>query len=83
MKTIQKTLVKNVISGLLSLSFTKRIVYGDCQSGKKTHALHKQISQSSSMHILELFHLNLMELMQLESLGGKHYVLVVVDDFSH
>lgn len=45
------------------------------------HASHKLISQQGSSRVLELLHIDSMGLMQIESLGGKRYMLVVVDDF--
>ena len=36
----------------------------------------------TTIRILELFHMDLIRLMQVESLGGKRYDFVCVDDFS-
>lgn len=81
MKTIQKALAKNAISNLPSLPSITGTTCADRQSGKQTHASHKQVSQSSSTRILERLHLDFMGPMQFKSLGGNRYDLVIVDDF--
>lgn len=48
----------------------------------QTYTPHKQSFHSGSTCILELFHLDPMGPMQSEGLGGKQYVLIVIDDFS-
>jgi len=43
---------------------------------------HKKIKHDITSRVLELLHMSLMGPMQVESLGGKKYAYVVVDDFS-
>ena len=43
---------------------------------------HKMMQHPSTTMVLELLHMDLMRLMQVESLGGKRCVLVCVDDYS-
>jgi len=42
---------------------------------------HPRLEHQVTSKILELLHMDLMGPMQVESIGGKRYVLVVVDDF--
>ena len=37
---------------------------------------------STTSHCLELFHVDLIGPIRTESLGGKRYIMVIVDDFS-
>lgn len=43
----------------------------------------KSTSHIKSRRPLELFHMDLMGPVQVESIGGKKYVFVCVDDYSH
>ncbi|GAA0161589.1 hypothetical protein LIER_17869 [Lithospermum erythrorhizon] len=55
---------------------------GECQVGKQTKSCHQKLQQVVTTLVLELMHMDLMGLMQVESTGGKKYVYVYVDDFS-
>ncbi|KAI9195124.1 hypothetical protein LWI28_011959 [Acer negundo] len=57
-------------------------VCGPCQQGKQTKSIHKKGKYLSTNEPLELLHMDLMGPMQTESLGGKRYIFVCVDDFS-
>jgi hypothetical protein len=43
---------------------------------------HPKLQHPVTSRVLELLHMDLMGPMQFESLGGKRYAFVVVDDFS-
>jgi hypothetical protein len=43
---------------------------------------HPMLKHQTTSKVLELLHMDLMGPMQVESLGGKRYALVVVDDYS-
>jgi hypothetical protein len=43
---------------------------------------HPRLQHQTTTKVLELLHMNLMGPMQVESLGGKRYAFVVVDDYS-
>jgi len=43
---------------------------------------HKNIQHQVTTNVLELLHIDLMGPMQVESLGGRNYEFVCVDDFS-
>ena len=43
---------------------------------------HQKLRHDTTSTVLELLHMDLMGPMQVESLGGKKYAYVVVDDFS-
>ena len=55
---------------------------GECQIGKQIRMSHQKLRHDTTTKVLELLHMDLMGPMQVESLGGKKYAYVVVDDFS-
>ena len=58
------------------------MVCGPCQLGKQTKAKHPGTQTSATSRPLELLHLDLMGLTRTEFLGGKRYIMVVVDNFT-
>ena len=50
--------------------------------GKQTKFNHPKVNVTATSHPLELLHVDLMDPTRTESLGGKRYIVVVVDDFS-
>jgi hypothetical protein len=53
-----------------------------CQLGKQTRSAHNKTSGICTSRNLELLHMDLMGPTRTASLGGKRYILVIVDDFS-
>ena len=64
------------------LSRMSNVVCGSCQLGKQTKVKHPSTQTSTTSRPLELLHLDLIGPTRTESLGGKRYILVVVDDFT-
>ena len=64
------------------LSRVCNVVSGPYQLGKQTKAKHPSTQTSATSRPLELLHLDLMGPTRTESLGGKRYIMVVVDDFT-
>ena len=58
------------------------MVCGPCQLGKHTKAKHPSTQTFATSRPLKLLHLDLMGPTRIESLGGKRYIIVVVDDFT-
>jgi transposase InsO family protein len=50
--------------------------------GKQTRAAHKKTSGILTSRNLELFHIDLMGPTRIASLGGRKYILIIVDDYS-
>ena len=70
------------VLGIPKLSRMSNVVCGSCQLGKQTKAKHPGTQTSGISRPLELLHLDLMGPTRTESLGGKRYIMVVVDDFT-
>ncbi|CAJ2662295.1 unnamed protein product [Trifolium pratense] len=79
LKSMKRVISEEAIRGLPSLQIQEGNICGECQIGKQTKVSHQKLQHLSTSRVLELLH---MGPIQVESLGGKKYVLVVVDDFS-
>ncbi|KAA0067050.1 gag-pol polyprotein [Cucumis melo var. makuwa] len=82
MRELEKVIKNKEVVGISDLDVNGNFYCGDCQIGKKTRSTHKSLKECYTNRVLELLHMDLMGPMQTESLGGKRYVLVVVDDYS-
>ena len=70
------------VLGIPKLSRMSNVVCGPCQLGKQTKAKHPCTQTLATSRPLEFLHLDLMGPTRTESLGGKRYIIVVVDDFT-
>jgi transposase InsO family protein len=73
---------KEFIKDLPKIAKTSKGVCGPCQLGKQTRAAHKKNLGILTSRNLELLHMDLMGPTRTASLGGRKYILVIVDDFS-
>jgi transposase InsO family protein len=73
---------KEVIKHLPKITKIEKGVYGPCQLGKQTRAAHKKTSGVLTSRNLELLHMDLIGPIRTASLGGRKYILVIVDDCS-
>nr|GFA98886.1 hypothetical protein [Tanacetum cinerariifolium] len=72
----------DIVVGLPKLKFVKDHLCSSCELGKaKRKSLHTKITPSSKRR-LQLLHMDLCGPMRVESINGKRYVLVIVDDYS-
>jgi len=82
MQGIKKAISLEAIRGIPKLEITEGSICGECQVGKQTRMSHPWLEHQGTSKILELLHIDLMGPMQVANIGGKRYVLVVVEDFS-
>ncbi|KAK2410100.1 putative mitochondrial protein [Trifolium repens] len=82
LKGMKKVISLEAIRGIPKLRIVEGKVCGECQIGKQVRMSHPMLEHQTTSKVLELLHMDLMGPMQVESLGGKRYILVVVDDFS-
>jgi hypothetical protein len=73
---------KDIVKGLPKMEKTGRGILGSCQLGKQTRAAHKKTSSIQTSRNLELLDMDLLGPTRTASLGGKMYILVIMDDFS-
>ncbi|GAA0155681.1 hypothetical protein LIER_38131 [Lithospermum erythrorhizon] len=74
---MKQLISKKVVNGLPKNEIKEK-VYGECQVGKQT----KVSQQVVTTRVLEVLHMDLMGPMQVQSIGGKKYIYVCVDNFS-
>nr|GEV33349.1 hypothetical protein [Tanacetum cinerariifolium] len=80
--TINLLSKNDIMVGLPKLKFIKDHLCSSCELGKaKRKYFHSKLT-SSSKRRLHLLHIDLCVPMQVASINGKRYVLVIVDDYS-
>ena len=71
-----------LIRGLPELKFEKNLVCAPCHHGKMVVASHPPVNLVMTERPCELLHMDTVGPSRVRSVGGKWYVLVIVDDFS-
>nr|GFA05743.1 hypothetical protein [Tanacetum cinerariifolium] len=80
--TINNLVKNNLVQGLPKMKFEKDHLCFACEQGKIHQKHHKSKTASASNKPLYLLHMDLCGPMCIQSINGKRYVLVVVDDYS-
>nr|GEY61594.1 hypothetical protein [Tanacetum cinerariifolium] len=80
--TINNLVKNNLVQGLPKMKFKKYHLCFACEQGKIHRKHHKSKTAFASNKLLYLLHMDLCGPMRVESINGKRYVLVVVDDYS-
>ena len=80
-KQMAKVSKLKAVIGLPKFGKIKKNVCGPCQLGKQIKSTHPKVNVVATSRPLELLHVDLMGPMRTESMGGKRYIMVVVDDF--
>nr|GEX26942.1 hypothetical protein [Tanacetum cinerariifolium] len=73
---------KDIVIGLPKLKYVKDQLCSSCELSKAKKSSFKSKAFLSSKGMLNLFHMDLCSPMQVVSLNGKKYILVIVDDYS-
>lgn len=81
-KDLSKAIKNEFIVGLPKLGKIEKTVCCPCQMGKQLKAQHRKTKSIHTYRPLELLHTDLMSPSTTESMGGKIYIMVIVDDFS-
>jgi transposase InsO family protein len=71
-----------LVRGLPKLKYQKDLVCAPCSRGKMVAASHPPLTSVMTERSCELFHLDLVGPARVCSVGGKWYVLVIMDDYS-
>ena len=80
--TINKLAKDNIVNGLPKFKYTKEHLCPSCEQGKSKRASYKPKTVPSSAKRLDMLHMDLCGPMRIESINGKKYILVIVDDYS-
>ncbi|GKA81148.1 retrovirus-related pol polyprotein from transposon TNT 1-94 [Tanacetum coccineum] len=80
--TVNLLLKYDIMTGLPKLKFVKDYLYSSCELGKAKRKSFKTKTTPSSKRWLQILHMVLYGLMRVESINGKKYVPVIIDDYS-
>nr|GFC50869.1 retrovirus-related Pol polyprotein from transposon TNT 1-94 [Tanacetum cinerariifolium] len=70
------------VRGLLKVKFEKDHLCSACAMGKSMKKSYKPKSKDTNQEKLYLLHMDLYGPMRIESVNGKKYILIVIDDYS-
>ncbi|GJY67362.1 retrovirus-related pol polyprotein from transposon TNT 1-94 [Tanacetum coccineum] len=73
---------KDLARGLPRLKFEKDHLCSACQLGKSQKYSHKPKLENTNLEVLNTLHMDLCGPMQVQTINGKKYILVIVDDYS-
>ncbi|GJY53493.1 retrovirus-related pol polyprotein from transposon TNT 1-94 [Tanacetum coccineum] len=68
--------------GIPKLKFKKDHICSACALGKSNKSSHQPKAEDTNQEKLYLLHMDLCGRMRVESINGKKYILVIVDDYS-
>jgi hypothetical protein len=71
-----------LLRGLPLLKFESNLVCAPCRHGKMITASHSLVNTMITKHPGQLLHMDTVGPSRVRSMGGKWYVLVIVDDYS-
>jgi hypothetical protein len=71
-----------LLRGLLLLKFESDLVCAPCRHGKMIATSHSLVNTVMTEHTRQLLHMDTVGPSRVCSMGGKWYVLVIVDDYS-
>jgi transposase InsO family protein len=81
-KTMTDLARHKLVDGFPRFRFTKDHLCPACEQGKSTRAHFPSKPEQSTNHVLQLLHMDLCGPMRVQSINGKCYILVIVDDYS-
>ena len=81
-KQLEKISKCDVVVGLPKFEKIDRCICGPCQIGKQVKSKHPSVASVQTSKPFKLLHIDLIGPAKVQSLGGKKYILVVVDDFT-
>ncbi|GKA28527.1 retrovirus-related pol polyprotein from transposon TNT 1-94 [Tanacetum coccineum] len=64
------------------LKFEKDHLCSACQLGKSKKHTHKPKTENTNLEVLNTLHMDLCGPMRVQTINGKKYILVIVDDYS-
>ncbi|GJU75660.1 retrovirus-related pol polyprotein from transposon TNT 1-94 [Tanacetum coccineum] len=80
--TLNDLACKDLVRGLPRLKFEKDHLCSACQLGKSRKTTHKPKTIIIIMEVLHTLHMDLCRPLRVQSINGKKYILVIVDDYS-
>ncbi|GJW12289.1 retrovirus-related pol polyprotein from transposon TNT 1-94 [Tanacetum coccineum] len=71
-----------LFKGLPRLKFEKDHLCSACQLGKSKKHTHKPKTENTNLEVLNNLHIDLCGPMRVQTINGKKYILVIIDDYS-
>jgi hypothetical protein len=71
-----------LLRGLPLPKFESNLIYAPCRHGKKIGTSHSPVNTVMTEQPRQLLHMDTVNPSQVRSMGGKWYVLVIIDDYS-
>ena len=81
-QTITNLARHKLVEGLPRFRYSKDHLCSACEQGKSTRAHFPSKVEHSTQHVLHLLHMDLCGPMRVQTINGKRYILVIVDDYS-
>ncbi|GJU31156.1 retrovirus-related pol polyprotein from transposon TNT 1-94 [Tanacetum coccineum] len=73
---------KDLVRGLPRLNFEKDHLCSACQLGKSKKHTHKPKTENTNLGVFYTLHMDLCGPMRVQTINGKKYILVIIDDYS-
>nr|GEW47929.1 hypothetical protein [Tanacetum cinerariifolium] len=80
--TINGLARKDLLRGLPRLKFKKDHLYSACQLEKSIKHTHFPKTENTNLEVFNTLHMNLCGLIKVQTINGKKYILVIVDDYT-
>nr|GEW74544.1 retrovirus-related Pol polyprotein from transposon TNT 1-94 [Tanacetum cinerariifolium] len=80
--TINDLARKDLVRGLPRLKFEKDHLFSACQLGKSKKHTHKPKTENINLEVLHSLHMDLCSSIRMQTINGKKYILVIIDDYS-
>ncbi|GJR14991.1 integrase, catalytic region, zinc finger, CCHC-type containing protein [Tanacetum coccineum] len=80
--TINDLARKDLVRGLPRLKFEKDHLCSACQLGKSKKHTYTPKAEHTNLKVLNTLHMDLCGPMRMQTINGKKYILVIVDDYS-
>ncbi|GJS42951.1 retrovirus-related pol polyprotein from transposon TNT 1-94 [Tanacetum coccineum] len=80
--TLNELARKDLVRGLPKLKYEKEHLCPSCQLGKSKKSSHPLKTVNTNTEVLNTLHMDLCGPMRVESINGKKYILVIVDDYT-
>ncbi|GJT14301.1 retrovirus-related pol polyprotein from transposon TNT 1-94 [Tanacetum coccineum] len=80
--TLNKLAKDGLARGIPKLKFQKDHLCSECALGKSEKSSHQPKAEDTKQEKLYLLHMDLCGPMHVESINGKKYILVIIDDYS-
>ncbi|GJU47291.1 retrovirus-related pol polyprotein from transposon TNT 1-94 [Tanacetum coccineum] len=81
-RTLNELARKDLVRGLPKLKYEKEHLCPSCQLGKSKKSSHPLKTVNTNTEVLNTLHMDLCGPMRVESINGKKYILVIVDDYT-